>query len=60
MRAKNYYIDPRSMLHDNNSCKLVNALSPEKKKKRKEATEEKKTQRKEKGRSMLLGFSVTN
>jgi hypothetical protein len=39
MRAKNYYIDPRSMLHDNNSCKLVNALSPEKKKKRKEATE---------------------
>lgn len=39
MRAKNYYIDPRSMLHDSNSCKLVNALSPEKKKKRKEATE---------------------
>jgi len=59
MRAKNYYIDPRSMLHDNNSCKLVNALSPEKKKKRSNRGKKKK-QRKEKGRSMLLGFSVTN
>jgi len=49
MRAKNYYIDPRSMLHDNNSCKLVNALSPEKNKKRSNRGKKKNRERRKVG-----------